>query len=354
MAVNKKKIIVAPLNWGLGHAARCVPIIKLLLQNNFSPVIASDGEALIFLQKEFPKLAYIELPTYAISYGVNLKWSLFLQAPRILKSVQKEKQIIANYVKENNDLIGIISDNRFGVRSNKVPSVYITHQINVLSGFSTFLTSKIHQIIIKKFDECWIPDSIKSPTFSGKLSQTQKTGIKAKRIGILSRFQQEKLPVVNDVLIVLSGPEPERSILEKRLLSEFENSNKKVVLVQGKVEKQQQKSCKGNIMIYNYMLSHELQNEINKSDLIICRSGYSSIMDLARLHKKAFFIPTPNQNEQEYLASYLETLKMVPFANQNDFKLEMLQKATNYRGLIANNLELDGNLLNLFERKRKS
>lgn len=349
-----KKIIVAPLNWGLGHATRCVPIIKLLLQNNFTPVIASDGEALIFLQKEFPKLEYIELPSYTISYGKNLKWSLLLKTPKILRSLQKEEQIIANYCNENNDLIGIISDNRFGVRCKKVPSVYLTHQITVLSGFSTFLTSKIHQQIIRKFDECWIPDSIEVPTFSGKLSQTQQIGINVKRIGILSRFQQEKLPIENDALIILSGPEPQRSILEKKLLSEFGNYNKKVVLVQGKVEKKQHKSRNGNITIYNYMLSHELQNEINKSDLIICRSGYSSIMDLAKLKKNAFFIPTPNQNEQEYLASYLEAQKIAPFANQNDFKVEMLQKVKEYRGLCANDSEFDSNLFNLFERKRKS
>jgi len=348
-----KKIIVAPLNWGLGHATRCVPIIRSLLKNKITPVIASDGKALLFLQKEFPTLEYIELPSYNISYGNNLKWNLFFQMPKILSSVKEEKRIITNYVQHNNDLIGIISDNRFGVRNKKIQSVYITHQVNVLSGFTTLLTSKIHQKIIKNFDACWIPDRILEPTFSGKLSQTQKTGIKAQRIGILSRFQQEKLPIKNDILIILSGPEPQRSILEKKLLSEFKNFNGTVVLVQGKVEKQQQKFRKGNISIYNYMLSQELQDEIHKSALVICRSGYSSILDLAKLNKKAFFIPTPNQNEQEYLANYLETQKIAPFANQNDFTLKLLEKIKDYRGLNVENLEIDSHLFNFFKRKRK-
>ena len=132
-----KKIIVAPLNWGLGHASRCVPIINALLENSFIPIIASDGNSLVFLQKEFPRFEYIELPSYNISYGKNLKLKLLLQAHKILKTVRKEQKIIELYVAQNKDVIGIISDNRFGVRSDKIPSVYITHQLNVLSGFTT-------------------------------------------------------------------------------------------------------------------------------------------------------------------------------------------------------------------------
>ena len=347
-----KRIIVAPLNWGLGHATRCIPIINFLLEHNFTPVIASDGASLMLLRKEFPALEYIALPSYNIQYAKNLKWSLLLQAPKILKAVKKEKYVIATYIQKNN-IIGIISDNRFGVRNANIPSVYVTHQIKVLSGVFTFFTSKIHQQIMKKFDECWIPDCIEKPTFSGKLSHVHKTGINTKSIGILSRFKQENKPIENDVLIVLSGPEPHRKNLETKLLQEFKEYQGSVVLVQGILSETQTTSRKGNIVSYNYMLSHQLQDVINRTELVICRSGYSSIMDLAKLHKKAFFIPTPNQTEQEYLAQYLEQQKMTPYTQQKAFKIKMLEEVHKYNGLKRSNNGLEASLFNLFEGKRK-
>jgi uncharacterized protein (TIGR00661 family) len=348
-----KKVLVAPLNWGLGHASRCVPIIKSLIQNKFTPVLASDGQALLFLMKEFPELEYIELPSYNIGYAKNLKWSLVLQTPKIVKAVKKERKIVKNYI-QNNSLNGIISDNRFGVRSKHIPSVYITHQVNILSGVSTSITSKIHQKIIKKFDECWIPDTKEQPKLSGELSKISDKSINAKFIGVLSRFNNENLNKENDVLIIISGPEPNRSQLEEKLHSEFKNFHGSVILVQGKVEKQQTKSHINNITVYNYLLSDELQDQINKSELIVCRSGYSSIMDLAKLAKKAFFIPTNNQPEQQYLAKYLEAQKMVPFANLNNFKLEMLENGKDYKGLKTACSNFDSNLFDLFKSKRKS
>lgn len=346
-----KKVIVAPLNWGLGHASRCVPIINSLLKHNYVPILASKGNALAFLRKEFPSLERIELPSYHIKYGKNLKLNLLFQAPKIWKAVQKERVIIDTFINENKDVVGIISDNRFGVRSDKVPSVYITHQLNVLSGVSTFLTSKIHQNIIKKFDECWIPDT-KNSQFSGKLSVTN-TVKNIKYIGVLSRFKKENLPKLNDILVILSGPEPNRTLLEEKLKKTFSNSDKNIVLIQGKVEKRQKISEEENITIYNFMLSDELQNTICSSEIIICRSGYSSIMDLAVLDKKAFFIPTKNQSEQEYLATSLSEKKIVPFCFEEDFTLKKLAEIENYTGLKSAETNLNSGLFSLFERKRE-
>lgn len=346
-----KKIIVAPLNWGLGHAARCVPIIYALLENKFTPIIASDGNALLFLQKEFPELEFIELPSYQIKYGKNLKMSLLLQAPKIWEAVKIEQKIISDFIDKNKDVVGVISDNRFGVRSDKIPAVYITHQLNVLSGFSTFLTSKVHQNIIKKFDQCWIPDT-KNSEFSGKLSTT-KNRLNQKYIGVLSRFKREEIQQNIDVLILLSGPEPNRTFLEEKLKAAFLKLDKKIVLVQGKVAHQQKKATEKNIIIYNYLLSAELQKVINQSKIVVCRSGYSSIMDLAVLDKKAFFIPTKNQSEQEYLADYLAQKKIAPFSFEESFKIEKLLELENYSGLKSEITNLNSELFSLFERKRK-
>jgi uncharacterized protein (TIGR00661 family) len=313
-----KKIIVAPLNWGLGHATRCVPIIKSLQENKFTPVIASDGEALLFLQKEFPGLETILLPSYNITYAKHLKWHLLLQIPKIRKAKNEEKKCIEDYIHKHDDVVGIISDNRFGVRSAKIPSVYVTHQINVLSGWTTFLTSFIHQRVIKKFDECWIPDE-EGGRFSGKLSKS-KNKLNQKYIGILSRFQKRELEKVHDILILLSGPEPNRTHLENQLKRIYKDSSKRVCLIQGKVEERQKTSTYGNIKVINFMLSDELEEMVSASEKVICRSGYSSIMDLVSLHKKAILIPTKNQTEQEYLAKYLKRLELFEYKEERNLK----------------------------------
>ncbi|QTD36221.1 glycosyltransferase [Polaribacter batillariae] len=349
--IHQKKIIVAPLNWGLGHASRCVPIINALLENNFTPIIASDGAALEFLQQEFPTLATLKLSSYKIKYGKNLKKNLFFQLPRIFRGIQKEKKIIQLYVDENPDVVGIISDNRFGVNNKKVTSVYITHQINILSGFVTFLTSKIHQKIINKFDECWIPDTSNSE-FSGKLSISKKN-LNQQFIGVLSRFKKQETQKNIDVLVLLSGPEPNRTYLEEKLISAFKNDKRNVVFVLGKVAKNQKKWTKNNCTFYNYALSKELQEFINSSEIVVCRSGYSSIIDLAVLEKKVFFIPTKNQPEQEYLAKYLEAQKKAPYCEEHLFTVKKLVEIEDYSGLKAVETKLNSNLFCLFHRKRK-
>lgn len=341
-----KKIIVAPLNWGLGHASRCVPIINALLSQNYIPVIASDGKSLEFLRQEFPDLETLQLPSYQISYGKNLKWDLIFQIPKILKSVKEETIIIDKFLQENKDVVGIISDNRFGIRSKKIRSIYITHQINVLSGFTTFFTSKFHQIIINKFDECWIPDE-ENGIFSGKLSSSKRT-LNQKFIGVLSRFKKQDLKNNIDVLVLLSGPEPNRTFLEKKLTSEFKNDTRNIVFVLGKVENEQKNWVKENATFYNYLLTKELEVIINSSEIVVCRSGYSTIMDLAVLEKKVFFIPTKNQSEQEYLANYFKEKKIAPFSTEEDFTLSKLSEIKNYTGLKSKETFLHSDLFRSF------
>jgi uncharacterized protein (TIGR00661 family) len=345
----KKKVIVAPLHWGLGHASRCVPIINSLLENNYTPIIASDGNALQFLKQEFPNLESFELPSYHISYGRNLKLKILFQLPSIVKSVQQEKKIINNFILKNKDVVGVISDNRFGVRSSLVPSVYLTHQINILSGATTFFSSFLHQKIIKTYDECWIPDTPDSQ-FSGKLSSVKKL-LNHKFIGVLSRLKKQVLEKKIDILVLLSGPEPNRTLLETKLISEFKNDPRNIVFVLGIVAGKQKKWTLGNNTFYNYLLSSALQIIINASEIIISRSGYSSIMDYAILRKKVFFIPTENQSEQAYLAKYLQVNGIAPFSTIADFSREKLLQVKKMKGLNTEATHLKANLFSLFERK---
>lgn len=344
--MSQKKIIIAPLNWGLGHATRCIPIIKAMISFGFTPIIASDGLALQLLQKEFPEVEVLKLPSYNIFYGKNIRLSLALQTFKIQKAVRLEQKLIKKFVEKNKDIIGIISDGRFGVRSKKVKSVYITHQLNVLSGKTTFFTTKIHQRIIKKFDECWVPDFVGSE-FSGKLSKTSKINVKF--LGMLSRFEKKALPKNIDILAIVSGVEPNRTLFENKLKQELTKVSGNVVLICGKVQKTQSISTESNLTIYNFVLSNELENLLNSAKIVVCRSGYSSVMDLATLHKRVIFVPTKGQTEQEYLASYLSEKKGIIVADEENFSVFDLKQ--NMLKITSIKTAFPTELFGLFERK---
>ncbi|WP_299520985.1 glycosyltransferase [Winogradskyella sp.] len=334
---EKKKILVAPLNWGLGHATRCIPIINALLEHNFEPIIASDGVALELLKKEFPHLRALKLPSYNITYSKkasSFKLKLIKDSPHLLKTIKKEKKAIEAFIKTEN-ISGIISDNRFGVRHKSVPSVFITHQLRVLSGSTTWLSSKLHQKIIMKYDECWVPDYIGTNNLSGDLGHPEGFQSSVKYLGPLSRFKKINLPTKYNLLVVLSGPEPQRTFLEKKLLEELESYSGKVCFVKGKINDDENKRENGDMTTYDYMTSNELEVAINESDLILSRSGYTSIMDYAKLGKKVFFIPTPGQFEQEYLAKKLDEEGISPCCKQKDFKIEMLSRVNDYKAFTA-------------------
>jgi uncharacterized protein (TIGR00661 family) len=338
-----KTILIAPLNWGLGHATRCIPIIKALQDNNYIPIIASDGIALDLLRKEFPYAQFLKLPSYQIEYaknGRNFKWKLLKNSPKMIRAIWTEKKKVAKWI-EKYSIDGIISDNRLGVFSNKIPSVYMTHQLNVLTGNTTWISSKLHQYIIRKYDACWVPDLAKKPNFTGKLGHVAKNNLNLEYLGPLSRMQKKETPIIYDLMILLSGPEPQRSLLEEKLKTEILKYNGKVVFVKGLVEKEQRKEQIGPITYYNFMSTRQLEQTFNESDTVLCRSGYTSIMDLAKLRKKAFFIPTPGQFEQEYLARKLKNEGLVPYAVQDDFKIENLAEIAFYKGLPKLDQPLD-------------
>lgn len=344
---SPKNILIAPLNWGLGHATRCIPIIRALQENNYIPIIASDGIALDLLRKEFPYLKTVELPSYHIEYakkGKHFKWKLVKSLPKMIDAILREKKMVAGLITEL-DIDGIISDNRLGVFSKKVPTVFITHQLNVMTGNTTWLTSKIHQKIIKKFTACWVPDFEGTPNLAGDLSHIKSKKINLKYIGPLSRIHKKEASIKYELMIILSGPEPQRTLLEERLKTEIENYSKNVVFIKGLVEKEQKKEQVKNITYYNFMNSRQLEHTFNESELVLCRSGYTTIMDLAKLEKKAFFVPTPGQYEQLYLAKKLEKEGVAPFSFQEEFTIADLSKVANYKGLDSNQSEHNWNTL---------
>jgi uncharacterized protein (TIGR00661 family) len=294
-------VIIAPLNWGLGHATRCIPVIQYLKTICKQVIIASDGSALAFLKKEFPDFIYEELPSYQIRYSTkSIFINIMMMMPSILRAVFAEKKTALKLVGKYHATV-ILSDNRFGFRCPSVKNIYMTHQVKILHNIPvlSYLGSKIHQRIINTFDLCLIPDYNDERALCPEL--TQGNNIKKIFIGPLTRIKKLTLPVKWDICVLLSGPEPQRTVLEKELIKQLIVLKQyKILFATGKQEVNHAHLPK-HISIKGLLPTNEVEKILNSSKLLISRSGYSTIMDIEKLDIHAIFIPTPGQTEQEYL-----------------------------------------------------
>ncbi|MEE9373674.1 MAG: glycosyltransferase [Saprospiraceae bacterium] len=329
------KILVTPLNWGLGHATRCIPIIKELERHGVKVLIASDGLSLKLLKKEFSEISFFKLPGYNINYkGKHFARTMLRQSPKALTTLYKEHQVIGKIVEENKIDV-IISDCRYGCYHKALNNILISHQINTISPFP-FLDKPINALnkfFISKFQHLWIPDFKGSFNLSGKLGHDHE--FEAEYIGVLSRMKKTEEKKKYDIAIILSGPEPQRTELEKVLLIQVRQiKNKNIILIQGVPESTKTiTEVNNNLKIISFLTSTELNKVMMAADMIISRSGYSTIMDLWRLQKPALLIPTPGQTEQIYLAERLQKRGLFIIQKQNQINLKnALSQIQNYRG----------------------
>lgn len=324
---EKKRILIAPLDWGLGHASRCVPIIESL-SDNFHLYIAASGRALAFLQHRFPKLDFIELPGYDISYpdSGSMALKMALQTPRVLKRIQDEHRELKKLVTKL-DLDMVISDNRFGMYSNDIPSIYITHQVHIQApGIVKGGLHLLHKNYIDRYDQCWIPDYAGEQNLAGDLSHGKKPE-NAIFIGHLSRFQRPTFAdKIFDYCALLSGPEPQRTAFEKKLIKAFKGKPESIIILQGKPD-QPSRTMEDNITLVNHATDSQILKIIGASEAVISRPGYSSLMDLAMLGSDCIFVPTPGQTEQEYLGKLHSKRNGIPYLAQSKVNYESITKA---------------------------
>jgi uncharacterized protein (TIGR00661 family) len=316
---SSKKILVAPLNWGLGHATRCIPLIKNFISEGCDVHIASDGDGLKILQKEFENLTFFSLPAYDVKYGTedNFFTSLIFQLPSLMKNVSKEFVYVQQLQKEHNyDLI--ISDNRPGVKSKKTKSVYLTHQLQFKVKYGSRLGHRFHKMLYKDFDEVWVPDVKPPENLAGELSISKNK--KVKYIGHLTRAQKVLEAKIYDLLLLLSGPEPQRSKLEDELFKQLRSTKLKVALIRGTSVPRLRTNPKFKII--DLANSEEIDQLIAQSKVVVARTGYSTLMDLAVWKKPCLLIPTPGQPEQEYLGKYLTERKWAFVVDQKELDVK--------------------------------
>jgi uncharacterized protein (TIGR00661 family) len=339
--LKRKRVLVAPLNWGLGHATRCIPVIREFLRQEAEVFIASDGRSLDLLKAEFPSLKFFNIPGYDIQYPENnsMVWKMLFSLPKILASIKKEHAALEKIINDNNIDV-VVSDNRYGCWSKSTYSVFVTHQINIqvpekLKWMQPFVF-RTNKNFISKYNECWVPDFEGEENLSGKLSH--QTSLKdLKYIGPLSRFNpafNKPVEIKYDLLIICSGPEPQRTLFEKLLTTEILKTNYNAILVKGITESGKQIEQINNLQTISFAEAHEMQSLVESSSIIVSRPGYSTIMDLATSGKHALFIPTPGQTEQEYLADHFLNKKVFYSVTQDKFNFEKaLHEIENYAGL---------------------
>ena len=342
--MNKKKtVLVAALNWGIGHATRDIPIIDRLLEKGCKVILASDGAALKVWKRNYPQLEAIHLPSWNIKYQKRGSFTLKMatRAPYILKAIQQEKREVAKIIDEYN-VDGLISDNRFGVYNKNIPSVFMTHQVSLrLNKYLRWAEPALdyfNHFFIRKFDSVWIPDFLESPNLSGELSHKHFPNNNIRFIGPISRFMDiwdGKYPDHEyDIAVVLSGVEPQRTMLEEKLIEQLKPlKDLKVMFVQGKSNLNNNKIIRPGFTLKSFMDSEELMKTFLKSKYIICRSGYSTILDLAVLKQTALMIPTPGQTEQVYLGKWMGKENLIVCQDQKKINIQTaIQQLENTKG----------------------
>ena len=325
------KILVAPLNWGLGHASRCVPLVHRFLEQGHEVILGGDGESLTLLRKHFPKQRYVYLAPLNLRYskGSRQVGAMLRAMPQLIGWMIKDHAILKAILKEEH-IDRIVSDNRFGLYASGSETIYMTHQLHILlpNGWKWLepLAARLHARIYTRYNKVWVPDYAEpEKSLAGELSHPTISSLRSKiskveYIGPLSRFDRNNPNILNnpntpkyEVVAVLSGLEPQRTMLEKELLARYQDTEQSVLIVQGLMHRPNTRIRRGKITIVPHMDDAELTAALRLAKHIIARSGYSTIMDLNALglltpetygaQPLIELIPTPGQPEQEYLAA---------------------------------------------------
>jgi UDP-N-acetylglucosamine transferase subunit ALG13 len=355
------RILVVPLDWGLGHATRCIPIINYLQSQGVEVILAGECETVKIFGNTQPKPVILPLKGYRVRYSRNkglFFLKMLIQFPKIIAAIFHEKNWLKKTV-VTHQINAVISDNRFGLSHPGIPSVFISHQLAIKTGNSLLdaIAQKINYHFISKFNECWVPDLETGNNLAGNLSHPKNLpNIPVSYLGILSRFKKYPAEKKYDLLIILSGPEPQRSIFENLLIEQLRNIKGRIALVRGlPVNDIPLSPGFEHAEIYNHLPAENLNEIILQSENIIARCGYSTVMDLVTLQQKAILVPTPGQTEQEYLATYLMEKKIFYTCQQENFSIVKAIESSSHFNLKQHEIEtgMQEDVINKWVQKLK-
>ena len=336
--MQQKKVLIAPLDWGLGHATRCIPVITALLELGYHVTIATEGAHEIILREAFPNLTFLRLKGYGIRYSKKASgfaFKMLVQIPRILYNIFREFWWL-HTTNRHQQFDLIISDNRLGFFHLKTPSVFITHQLNLQTPFrwATNLLQWMQYTWFKLFyTMVWVPDMQGEQSLAGILGNPiWKPSVPVWYMNCLSRLKEYASHLANeqqpkDVFIgILSGPEPQRSIFQEILWVEGNQLQQPFKLVAGTADQAHNHADSAKGSIVPHLGGPDLVKAIENATYIISRGGYTSLMELIPLNKPLILVPTPGQTEQIYLAKRWQEKGWAIAYNQSEFHLETALK----------------------------
>lgn len=324
--MKRRRVLIAPLDWGLGHAARCVPVVSALKRLGGEPIIAAEGLALRLLQDEFPDEQFVSLPGYRVRYGrrAPMAWAMLRQMPRLVTTAFAEHRWLQDFVLRAG-IDAVISDNRFGLFTHLRPCAYLTHQLTVKSpkwavGAERVL-SGLHRRIAGRYRRCWVPDYPGGDNLSGDLGHPRRPPDNVRYLGPLTRLSRVPgLPVCYDLLAVISGPEPHRTTLENLVLTQADGLGIRALVVRG-LPGAGGGASQGSVEVVPHLNAKEMSQAFSQAEVILARPGYSTLMDLDAVGGKAILVPTPGQTEQVYLARRLAHRALVCVVEQSRLNL---------------------------------
>lgn len=329
IAARAKRVLVAPLDWGMGHATRCVPVIRALRAAGAEVLLATTGRARAFLRQAFPELPMLGLPSYDVTYprGEWLTTHVVLQAPRVLWRMREEHAVIARLVREH-AIDVVIADNRPGCFSDRAYSVYITHQLRICPPVGAGIVTGGHRWCMRRYDETWVPDFAEEPSLSGMLGHDPDFALdRLHYVGPLSRFSGDDGAASDAdpfrLLVLLSGPEPQRTIFEEAVLERLRASPIEAVVVCGCPDQPADVEPRPGLRLVHHLPDAALHRELCRASAVLARPGYSTLCDTSAFGKHLFLVPTPGQPEQQYLARRLEAQGYAVVQRQAGLSLEV-------------------------------
>ncbi len=346
----------------MGHTTRCVPVIRYLLGCGYKVLFAGNDQQCNYITATIAGINTIKLEGYNVHYASSAFMfmpSIAGQLPKLLAAIKKEHEWLKNIVKQH-EIDAVISDNRYGLYHDEVPCVIMTHQLQVLSGMGTAVDSilrKLHYKYLEKFNECWVVDISGGNGLAGKLSHPEIFPQQTSYIGLLSQIEEQVSSYKGYILVLLSGPEPQRTILADKIWEQLQHYEGKVVFAEGSTNVPGRTDIPDHITYHRQLVKDNLEEVLSGADIVICRSGYSTLMDLVRLNKKAILIPTPGQTEQEYLAQHLQDIGAYIYVQQASLNLSVaLKAAKDFRYVqvgLQNSFDIFRNVVDRWLDKRK-
>ncbi|MFP4223274.1 MAG: glycosyltransferase [Phycisphaeraceae bacterium] len=328
-----RRILFGTSSWGLGHATRDLVLIRALLEAGCEVTVVATGPALKVLRGELgERCDYLDWPDMPSTIsrstiGFYVKTISFI--PRIFLAWFDEKRRLRKLLRDR-PIDVVISDHRYGLVTDAVPCFFISHSPRYIAPWRSWFMETCMELFVAAWlrpaEKLLVPDHDQRG-LSGDMSHKTRFFPREKMVflGQLSSLSLPDDPPGQDIdtFISISGPEPQRTRFQAKVLGQLGRLKGRTVVTLGLPgrEPPRVKDVPANVEIHAYLGRAEQQRMMLRSRLVVCRSGYTTLMELAELGRPALLVPTPAQTEQLYLAKTLREQGLFHSVKQSELDL---------------------------------